>query len=129
MDMNSLDFRSLPSEVLAMMMTAVRKEDGNINWTTVFGGVVTAAIVGLSAATIDQGREISAMRARQEIVLQRLTALESGTSSATSERYRASDAARDFLAVRNEHAWIAKESQRAMDRMEARLHELEKRQK
>jgi hypothetical protein len=83
-----------------------------MDWRLVFHSVVTASILGLATATIDQGRDLSAIAARQEIVLQRLAALESGTNSATSERYRASDATRDIARIEARIQRI-EESQRA----------------
>jgi hypothetical protein len=78
----------------------VKQGEGEVGWQRIFAGIITAAIVGLVAATWDQAKEIAAIKASREATIKaygdRIAALENGTTSATSERYRASDAHRDF---------------------------------
>lgn len=73
----------------------VERKDSNVDWRVVMTGILTAAVVGLSATVIEQGREIAAIKASREATIkgfeQRIIALESGTTSATSERFRKSD--------------------------------------
>ncbi len=100
------------SSFLPFLLGIIYKEDGEIRWPVVISGVVTALMVGMGAAVISQGREISAMDARQRLVLERLDKIENGSVAATSDRYRRSDADRDLSALET--------------RIEKRLDKLEK---
>jgi len=75
------------------------RADGTINWPTIINSILSAAIVGLGTMVVRQGELLSAVAARQVLVIERLHALETGNSAATNERYRQSDAARDFARV------------------------------
>jgi hypothetical protein len=72
--------------------------------------VVIAAIIGLAGWVLSQEARLddwepaySAIKARQEIVLQRLDAIEASQHPATSRRYTADDANRDREANIREH--------------------------
>ena len=81
------------------LLGVVRREDGSVNWGVITTSVLTAAIVGIANKVIDLERNVAAHHAEDAAIAsqfkERLHALESGNSAATSERYRASDAARD----------------------------------
>ncbi len=113
----------LSGQFLALAAAVTRTSEGSINWRNVFGTVVSAAILALAASTIEQGNRISAIHARQEIVLRRLEALETGNATATSERYRASDAARDLARISHDITDL----HRRLDRIEDKLLESKKR--
>ena len=72
--------------------------------------VVIAAILGLAAWVLsqearmgDHRAEVAGIKARQEIVLQRLDAIEASQHPSTSRRYTADDAARDRESNIREH--------------------------
>jgi hypothetical protein len=87
------------NEWAVSLLAVIRGQDGEIDWKIVFHGVVSAAIIGLATMVIDQGREISAINASREATIKayddRIRALESGNSAATSKRYTSEDAIRD----------------------------------
>ena len=70
-------------------------ETGEIKWNLIIGGVLTAAILGVAGQVISNGTQIAAIIARQEIVLQRIQAMEQSSHPSTSKRYTSDDAARD----------------------------------
>lgn len=86
-------------------------ETGQVQWSTVFTGVLTAGLIAsgsslvalnskvteLSALAAQRGAiidQLPAALARQEMVLKRLDAIEAGNVTATNDRFRASDAQR-----------------------------------
>ena len=93
---------------------AQQDDDSRIKWGVVIGSVLVAAIVGLSTAVISLGKELAAIGARQMIVLERLDRIENGAVSATSERYRLSDALRDQSKI-----------EAMINKLEARLERIE----
>lgn len=106
-------------------------ETGQVQWSTVFTGVLTAGLIAsgsslvalnskvteLSALAAQRGALIDQMPAalaRQEIVMKRLDAIEAGNVTATNDRFRASDAQRMELKL---EAMI----QRELSRLESRI--------
>lgn len=106
-------------------------ETGQVQWSTVFTGVLTAGLIAsgsslvalnskvteLAALASQRGAvidQIPAALARQEMVMKRLDAIEAGNVTATNERFRSSDAQRMELKL---EAMI----QRELARIESRL--------
>jgi hypothetical protein len=105
----------------------VRTESGALNWTVIVGSVMTAAIVGLGTATIDQGKLIARLEAQRHVDAERIAALENGNTSATSERYRAGDAQRDFARFDRQHRDDLERVEKRLTELELRIRELERR--
>ena len=74
----------------------MRDEDGQVKWGVVLGGIIVSAIVGLTTMVISFGRDVAALAARQYALSERVDRIDNGISQATADRYRASDAQRDF---------------------------------
>ncbi|OPZ08847.1 MAG: hypothetical protein BWZ07_03098 [Alphaproteobacteria bacterium ADurb.BinA280] len=106
-------------------------ETGQVQWSTVFTGVLTAGLIAsgsslvalnskvteLGALAAQRGAiidQLPAALARQEMVLKRLDAIEAGNVTATNDRFRASDAQRMELKL---EAMM----QRELARLDARL--------
>ena len=73
------------------LFVGITDADGNIRWNVILGSILSGAIIGLSAAVIQQGQAIAALEARQSINLERVSALENGNSQATNSRFRRED--------------------------------------
>lgn len=112
---------------LLALAGAVRTESGALNWTVIVGSVLTAAIIGLGTATIDQGKLIARLEAQRKIDADRIASLENGNSAATNERYRASDAQRDFARFDRQHRDDIDRVEKRLIEQELRLRELERR--
>ena len=86
-------------------------ETGQVNWSNVITGGLTASVIAAGTAMVSINKEVAELRVvtaqRQQYIeqipaaLERLRAMEksvdalvSGSAAATSERFRASDAAR-----------------------------------
>jgi hypothetical protein len=91
----ALDFHALTVAAAGV----VHDDEGNIRWPVVVGGIITAAMVGLGAATIHQGQEIAAQTATINLLLQRLQSLESMQLTQANDRYRRSDADRELSSI------------------------------
>jgi hypothetical protein len=70
-------------------------DDGNgrYRWLVLVSGALAGGVFGLTDWILSMSNEVSAIRARQEIVLRRLDALENQKVPATANRFTASDAA------------------------------------
>lgn len=110
----------------------IKDEEGQIKWGAVLNGVVTAGMVAsvMSIFTMQQtltelrtkyeGRAaqvdlIPAMNERQKFILDELNALRAEKASATSDRFRGSDAQR-----------MEERIQRHIDALDRRIDELER---
>ncbi len=110
----------------------IKDEEGQIKWGAVLNGVVTAGMVAsvMSLFTMQQtltelrtkyeGRAaqvdlIPAMNERQKFILDELNALRAEKASATSDRFRGSDAQR-----------MEERIQRHIDALDRRIDELER---
>jgi hypothetical protein len=93
----------------------VQKEDGRVDWYRVITVMIAPFVGWLLVTVYDLSREVAAIRASREATIaaydKRIRALEDGTASATSERYRRSDADR-------EHAISNSEIEKLRDRVE-----------
>ena len=92
-------------------------ETGEIKWNLIIGGVLTAAILGVAGQVISNGTLVAAIGARQELVLQRLTAIEQNIHPATSKRYTSDDAAHDREIVEKHLTRIEERITRIEDRI------------
>ena len=98
---------------LGLILPAVIRdsETGQVNWSNVITGGLTASVIAAGTAMVSINKEVAELRVvtaqRQQYIeqipaaLERLRAMEksvdalvSGSAAATSERFRASDAAR-----------------------------------
>ncbi len=116
---------------MAISGVLMDSETGQVQWSTVFTGVLTAGLIAsgsslvalnskvteLAALASQRGSvidQIPAALARQEMVMKRLDAIEAGNVTATNDRFRASDAQRMELKL---EAMM----QRELARLDARL--------
>lgn len=115
-----------------MASSLIKDEEGQIKWGAVLNGVVTAGMVAsvMSLFTMQQtltelrtkyeGRAaqvelIPTMNERQKFILEELNALRAEKASATSDRFRGSDAQR-----------MEERIQRYIDALDRRIDELER---
>lgn len=80
------------NDSLSLLAGMVTRQDGTLRWPVIIGGVITATIIGIAAWMMATTSTLAKLEARQEIVLQRLSTLESSAHPATSKRFTADDA-------------------------------------
>jgi hypothetical protein len=93
-------------KLLPFLAGVIHDEMGEIRWPIVTAGLATAGIIGAFAATTNMTANISAIDAKQQMVLQRLDRIEASQHPATSKRYTSDDADRDREYFRREFAQI-----------------------
>lgn len=113
------------------LFLALRDQDGNINWSSIIQAALTAGLIASITTLLQLNNKVTELQAiqqlrspvieqlpavivRQDMVLQRLQALESGNASATSERFRQSDGVRL-------RADMEQQLQREINRIEQRI--------
>jgi len=113
----------------ALLIGVVRdSETGEIRWPVVIASLLTAGVIGAITMSIAMTSEVSAIRARQQIVFERLAQIEASTHPATAKRYTSDDAARDMDLIRSrireseersrdDHSELNLKIQRMEDRM------------
>jgi hypothetical protein len=75
-------------EHIPLIGIAMIKEDGTIRWNLIIGGIITAGIIGMSVLA----REVSAIAARQEMIINRVIKIEDQQVPATANRFTSFDA-------------------------------------
>jgi hypothetical protein len=76
-------------EHLPLIGAMVTRDDGSIRWPVIVGSLITSGIIGLIVVALD----VSAMKARQGMVIDRLQSLELQQAPATMKRFTSDDAA------------------------------------
>ena len=100
-------------------------ETGEIRWPVVAGGILVAGTVSVGGIIISMGNLISAIEARQQMVIARLEAIEVSAHPATSKRYNSDDATRDAELMRNRIRDSRDEARRDHDDNKQRIQRLE----
>jgi hypothetical protein len=65
----------------------MRDEDGNLRWSVILAGVIIASVTGTTGWLVAQASTLSAVEARQSIILQRLDRIESKLDYMSNEGY------------------------------------------
>ena len=100
--------------MMTLIGGVVRDDNGEIRWSVVAAGIIAAGSVTVGGWMVAVSSNVSAIEARQQMVLRRLDSLEASTHPSTSKRYTSEDADRDRSAM-----------QRDISRLEYRLERLE----
>ena len=112
---------------IAAIIGTIRSPDGRINWLAIVASIMSAAIIGLGSSIIEQGKLLAQLDVQRKIDGNRIVSLENGTNLATSERYRASDASRDFERVDRQYKLYTDRMEQKIIELELRIRELERR--
>jgi len=127
----------IDSPVAILASSIIKDEEGQIKWSSIITGCLTAGMIASASSLISMQQTITELRtmaqyrapyiekipqldAKMDFALQEITALKTGSASATSERFRASDGAR--LEARLEKAIDTEVS-----RLERKIEEVERR--
>lgn len=127
----------IDSPVAILASSIIKDEEGQIKWSSIITGGLTAGMIASASSLISMQQTITELRtmaqhrapyiekipqidAKMDFALQEITALKTGSASATSERFRASDGAR--LEARLEKAIDTEVS-----RLERKIEEVERR--
>jgi len=127
----------IDSPVAILASSIIKDEEGQIKWSSIITGGLTAGMIASASSLISMQQTITELRtvtahrapyiekipqidAKMDFALQEIAALKSGSVAATSERFRASDGAR--LEARLEKAIDTEVS-----RLERKIEEVERR--
>lgn len=93
----------MPLQPLAMLAAVVRDDvSGEIRWPVVIGAIIAAGSIATAGWAVGLSNELTYVKARQEIVLQRIQVLEQSQHPSTAKRYTSDDAERDRAHVARE---------------------------
>ena len=123
-----MNFDSDQWNIAALALGMIRdRETGEIKWPVVIGGLLAAGIAGAITMTIAVNADLSAVKARQQVVFERLSVIETSSHPATAKRYTSDDAARDLELIRMRIRDSRDECRRDNDDLKQRIQRMEDR--
>ena len=81
---------------LPFLLGIIRSETGEIQWNVVLSSIMTALMIGLGVTVLEQEKSLAVIKSTLIIHTERLDRIENGQILATNDRYRRSDAEKDF---------------------------------
>ena len=113
--------------LLPMLTGMVRDEGGELRWPLIIGSIISAGAIAVGGFVVSVGNEVSAIAARQRIVMERLDKLETANHPATTKRYTSDDAARDQDIMRRALREVLEDIRKDIGEVNARMQRFEDR--
>jgi hypothetical protein len=114
-------------QFLPMLGGMVRDDAGELRWPLIIGSIISAGAIAVGGFLVSVGNEVSAIGARQPIIMERLDKLETANHPATTKRYTSDDDARDQEIMRRALREVLEDIRKDIGEVNARMQRFEDR--